>query len=222
MAAGLTTTSSPSVNFTPWMIFGNWLWPSSLRQVFCAPSTSLKTMASAVLFERQPFDGVRRAQMLPVLGGEVVECEQRLAILAQAFGGLIVFNLVALDEGVESSVSIRLRLGHPDRLQGTLGLRMLALRQPVQDVRRFVHPAALLPRLGPHLAERLPEAERTVGDGQLRRDCQPAPLQIEQQGAPVMGALARAIGEANQLLFALWRCADDDEDALRVILQTRL
>ena len=33
MAAGLTTTSSPSVNFTPWMIFGNWLWPSSLRQL---------------------------------------------------------------------------------------------------------------------------------------------------------------------------------------------
>ena len=27
----------------------------SLRQVFCAPSTSLKTKASAVLFERQPF-----------------------------------------------------------------------------------------------------------------------------------------------------------------------
>ena len=55
MVAGLRTTSSPSVNFTPWMIFGNWLWPSSLRQFFCAPSTSLKTMARAVLFERQPF-----------------------------------------------------------------------------------------------------------------------------------------------------------------------
>jgi hypothetical protein len=25
------------------------------RQVFCAPSTSLKTIASAVLFERHPF-----------------------------------------------------------------------------------------------------------------------------------------------------------------------
>jgi hypothetical protein len=28
------------------------------RQFFCAPSTSLKTMASAVLFDRQPFDRV--------------------------------------------------------------------------------------------------------------------------------------------------------------------
>ena len=50
MVAGLTTTSSPSVNFTPWMIFGNWLWPSSLRQVFCAPSTSLKTSSELQRF----------------------------------------------------------------------------------------------------------------------------------------------------------------------------
>jgi hypothetical protein len=49
------------MNFTPWMIFGNWLWPSGLRQFFCAPSTSLKTMGSAVLFERH----VR--QRMPVL-----------------------------------------------------------------------------------------------------------------------------------------------------------
>ena len=34
------------------------------------------------------FDGVRRAQVFPVLGREVVERQQRVAILAQAFGGL--------------------------------------------------------------------------------------------------------------------------------------
>ena len=51
-------TSHPSVNFTPRMIFGNWLWPSRRRQVFCAPSTSLNTMASAVLFERHPFERI--------------------------------------------------------------------------------------------------------------------------------------------------------------------
>src|ERR1700730_16213831 len=38
------------------MIFGNWFWPARRRQVFCAPSTSLNTMASAVLFDRQPFE----------------------------------------------------------------------------------------------------------------------------------------------------------------------
>src|ERR1700730_17683488 len=49
-------TSIPSVNLTPWISFGNWLWPSMRRQFFCAPSTSLKTMASAVLFDKQPFE----------------------------------------------------------------------------------------------------------------------------------------------------------------------
>src|SRR5262245_8148850 len=54
--------------------------------------------------------------------------------------------------------------------QSPLGLPLLALRQLVEDVGGLVHPAALLADLGPHLAERLPEAERAIGDGQLRRD----------------------------------------------------
>jgi hypothetical protein len=34
--------------------------PSRRRQVFYAPSTSLNTMASAVLFDRQPFERIVR------------------------------------------------------------------------------------------------------------------------------------------------------------------
>jgi hypothetical protein len=36
------------------------LWPSRRRQLFCAPSSSLKTMASAVLLDRHPFDRIVR------------------------------------------------------------------------------------------------------------------------------------------------------------------
>ena len=61
-AAELPMTSIPSVNLTPWISFGNWLWPSMRRQFFCAPSTSLKTMASAVLFDRQPFERMVRCR----------------------------------------------------------------------------------------------------------------------------------------------------------------
>src|SRR5437764_14964548 len=50
------TTSIPSVNFIPRMIFGNWLWPLRRRQLFSAASASLKIIASAVLFERHPFE----------------------------------------------------------------------------------------------------------------------------------------------------------------------
>src|SRR5262249_53629854 len=57
-------------------------------------------------------DRVRRPQMLPVLGGKVVEGEQRVAIFLQTGGGLLVFRRIALDEGVKRGKAIRLRLGH--------------------------------------------------------------------------------------------------------------
>jgi len=50
----LATTSIPSANVTPRISFGNWLLPSRRRQLFCAASTSLKTVPSAVRFDRQP------------------------------------------------------------------------------------------------------------------------------------------------------------------------
>src|SRR4029079_12045977 len=53
-------TSIPLLNVQPRTSFGNWLWPSRRRQLFCAPSSSLKTMASAVLLDRHPFDRIVR------------------------------------------------------------------------------------------------------------------------------------------------------------------
>jgi hypothetical protein len=44
---------------------------------------------------------IRRAQMLPMLGREVVEGEQRVAIPDQAFNRLVVFDAPDLDESVE-------------------------------------------------------------------------------------------------------------------------
>src|SRR5215475_2853893 len=88
-------TSSPSAKFTPRISFGNWLLPSRRRQVFCAASTSLKTMASAVRFDRQPFDRIVRWRTVANVlsrgfvvrkcfqssgGGEVVESQQRITI----------------------------------------------------------------------------------------------------------------------------------------------
>src|SRR6266446_72266 len=59
-SVGLAMTSIPSLNVTPRTSFGNWLWPSRRRQLFCAASSSLKTIASAVLLDRQPFDRIVR------------------------------------------------------------------------------------------------------------------------------------------------------------------
>jgi truncated hemoglobin YjbI len=82
-----------------------------------------------------------------------------------------------------------------------------ALWHPVQDIGGLVHPAALLAGCRPHLAERLPEPEHAPrfregrrGNRNLRRRCQAATLQIEQQITPRLRALANAIGEADKPL----------------------
>src|SRR5258708_23538853 len=77
------------------MILGNWLWPLRRRQLLSAASPSLKIMASEVLLERHPLERTVRwrtvanelsmtlvvRRCFPVLGREVVEGEQRVAIL---------------------------------------------------------------------------------------------------------------------------------------------
>src|SRR3984893_12660473 len=104
--------------------------------------------------------------------------------LGQAIGSSVVFDLVGFDNGFQCRNGILLGLGHPDLLQRALGLGVQALWQLVQDVRGLVDPAALLAGGRPHLAKRLPEPKRTIGDRNLRRRCQPATLQIEQQITP--------------------------------------
>src|SRR4051794_15862859 len=81
-------------------------------------------------------DWVRGPQVFPVFGGEIVECEQGLAILRQALGGLTIFQLVGCDEGVERGLGIlrvsAIQISCNDRLAfgcwlfGSL-LRMLAV-----------------------------------------------------------------------------------------------
>ena len=46
--------------------------------------------------------------MFPMLGGEVVEGEQCLAIFRQAFDGLLVLDAVSFDERIERSLGDRL------------------------------------------------------------------------------------------------------------------
>ena len=66
--------------------------------------------------------------MLPVLGREVIEHQQCVAVFGQALGGLGVLQFVALDEGTEGRLRSDLGVGYPDLLQGAFGFRLLALR----------------------------------------------------------------------------------------------
>src|SRR5215207_11367516 len=165
----------------PRMIFGNWLWPLRRRHLFSAASVSLKIMASAVLFERHPFERTVRwrtvanelsmtlvvRRCFQCSAWEVVEGEQRIVILNQAIDRLVVFDAPGLDEGVEGRERVLLGLRHPDLLQRPLGFRLLALRQLVQHIGGLVHPAALAARLRPDLFNRLSESKRAIGDREL-------------------------------------------------------
>lgn len=151
-----------------------------------------------------------------MFGGEVVERQQRLTVLGQALGGLVVFEAVGLDKGVEGGLGLGPGLGHPDVVQRALGLGLRALGQFVEEVRGFMDPAALAAGLGPHFLDRLAEAERAVGDGAFGSDLEPAALEIEQQFAPRLRPLAHAVDQADRFLLALGG-AEDDRQALRVV-----
>src|SRR6516162_2493201 len=168
------------------------------------------------------FGDVRRTQMLPVLGREVVKDQQRLAILNETFDRLLVFDAPGLDEGIEGCERIPLGLGHPDLLQRALGLRLLTLRQLVQHIRGLVHPAALAEGLRPYFLDGLPEAERSVGNSKLRSHGKAAPFEIKKQLLPGLRALTHAIDQADELLLALRRRPDDNQQALRRVLQPSL
>ena len=167
-------------------------------------------------------DRVGRPQVFPMLGREVVECQQRVAILAQAVGSLLVLERVALDEGVERGsaaalvsaiqISCSARLAFGCWLFGNLAstFAVLCTQQRCSRVFGQTSPAPSRTR-----ARRRRSSARGA-------HVEPAALEIEQQIAPIVRTFAGAVGEADQFLAA-FRCrADDHENALLLVFETRL
>src|SRR3954453_14490494 len=86
----------------------------------------------------------------------------------------------------------------------------------------LVHPATLAAGVGPHFLDSLPEAERTVGDRELGCRRKSAPLQVEEQLFPRLCTLAHPVDKSDQLLLAFGRGADNDQQALRGVLEPGL
>jgi hypothetical protein len=61
----------------------------------------------------------------------------------------------------------------------------------VQHVGGLVHPTPLVPGAGKDLLDRLPEAERAVADGKVRRDLEPTSPDVDEELTPTLRALAR-------------------------------
>ena len=166
------------------------------------PREAAAHFASPKPYRRESrLDGIRRPDVPPVLGWEVVEGQELLPVLSKTLGRLRILRLIDFDEEAESLLGLSLRRSQVDLVQMLLGLRLLRLRQFVQHVGRLMHPASLLAYLAVDLAQRLPEAQRAVAAGQLRRDLQAPLLQIDEQLAPGLRALPIAVLDGQQLLL---------------------
>jgi hypothetical protein len=85
-----------------------------------------------------------------------------------------------------------------------------------------MNPAALLPGLGPDLVQRLPEAQGPIAGGELGIEHKTVLVtQPDQQLKPALGTLAVAVLKGQELLAATCVGADEDEDALPVVIEPR-
>jgi hypothetical protein len=83
--------------------------------------------------------------MLPVLGREVVECEQFVSVLREFLDGLWILCRVSVDELVGRDDRIGSCRGIPDFSKRRLGLAVLRLGHDVEDVADLVE---LIPTSG--------------------------------------------------------------------------
>ena len=79
----------------------------------------------------------------------------------------------------------------------------------------------MLAGLAVDLAQRLPEAERAVADGQLGASLQAPTLEVEQQLLPALCAFSIAIDDGHDVLVALRVGPDDHQYALLVAVHAR-
>ena len=213
-------TSIPSLNVTPRTSFGNWLWPSRRRQLFCAASSSLKTIASAVLLDRHPFDRtvrwrtVAKALSIGLVVRRCFQCSagsRRTPVACPdpcpGSRPPSQYWRVALDEGVERQLGGGLGFGHPDLLQRAFAVA--ALSESLAHVGVLAPPRCSAIR--PVLAGGLPQPSslhpRSLAAAARRARAASGRAAV----APVLRALAGAIGEADQFLAAFRRRANQHQ-----------
>jgi len=145
-------------------------------------------------------DRVRRLQVHPVLGREVVERQQLLLVAGDLGDGFRVLGLVSSVEVPDGLLGVRAVFGVADLGEGLAGRGLGRFRQAVENVDYFVLPAAALAGLGEHLAQRRPEPQRPVADRE-HRSPHAAAAGIAQQARPGLGRLAVPVSEGDQLLL---------------------
>lgn len=99
-----------------------------------------------------------------------------------------------------------------------LGFGLQPLRELVEHVSQAMDPAALLPGLRPHGADRRPEGERAVADRD-DRCAQAAALEVTLYRRPAVGALPIGVLDGHEFLRPAGPHADHDQGAEPILLE---
>jgi len=148
-----------------------------------------------------------------MFGREVVEGEQDVSVLLQALDRFGELGSVPFAELLERLQRLALGRGHVHLVEQPLGAGLNLLGHLVQHVGGLVNPAALLARLGEHLGQRRPEAQRAVAHGQPGRFLESATLQVAQRLHPRQLAFALAVVHGHQLFLAVFQRSHDHQHA---------
>src|SRR3954449_11843777 len=141
--------------------------------------------------------------MVPVLGREVEEGEHGVPILDHAGDCLVVLGAVFVSEHINSGFGIRAGRCAVNLAKVCLHVDLDREGDLVEHVGGFVNPTALVPGAWKDLFDGLPEAESAIADRKIRRDLEPTPLNVDEELAPTLRALAYPSLEADQFLLAL-------------------
>ena len=107
---------------------------------------------------------IRRAQMVPVLGGKVEEGEQSFPVFRQAGDRFLVLGAVFVGEHVDRRFGRRARWRAVDFTKVSFHVDLDREGDLVQHIRGLMDPTSLMPGAGKDLLDCLPEAERPVVD----------------------------------------------------------
>ena len=105
-----------------------------------------------------------------MLGREIEERQQCVAVPEKAIDGFVVLGRVFLGEGRQRGVGDSAVFGEPDFAQIPMRVGLNRLRQLVENVQGLVLPASLVTGRGKGFVQGLPKAKRPVAHRDVRRD----------------------------------------------------
>ena len=136
--------------------------------------------------------------MVPVLGGEVEESEQRFPVLGQTGDRLVVLGGVFVGEHIDRRLGRRAGRRAINLAKVDLHVELDGEGDFVQHVGGLVNPTPLVPGARKDLLDRLPEAKRAVADREVWRNLEPTLFDVDEKLAPALGALTYPSLEVHQ------------------------